>query len=1123
MLPSCRRRLASIFAIACGLALPGAAAPAWALEECRLLRQPDIQGDHIVFVYGGDLWTVGRTGGVAARLTTSEGIERFPKISPDGRTVAFTAEYDGNIDAYTVPIDGGEPRRLTWHPDPDLVAEWYPDGSAILIRSSRASPTRRYDRFFSVPAAGGFETLLPLPTAGYATFSADGHKIAYVSPSYDNRTWKRYRGGNAPEIWVYDLEHTKAEKITDWDGPDEWPMWYRDVIYYASDRGGRVVNIWAYDLKTKSHRQVTKFDEYDVKWPSIGGDAIVFENGGDLHILDLPGEKVTKVRVLVPDDKPGVRAELRNVAKWIGGWEISPSAKRAVIEARGDLFTVPAEKGDVRNLTRTPGSRERDPAWSPDGKWIAYLSDASGEYEIHVIGSDGKTPDRQVTHGGGTFRYPPRFSPDSKRIAFSDKSGAIWWCDVESGHVTKVDKSDYGEMFDYVWSGDSRFIAYSRPGVNQMSRVMLYSTETGKVTPVSSGMFDDVNPAFDPAGDNLYFVSRRTLNPRFGAFQNDFQFSATDRIYATPLRASVASPVAPQSDEEKGEEKADKDKDKDKDKEKDKDSKEPKDSKDAVKGEAGEKSGGKGAAKDEASTKPWVIDLDVVGTRVAEVPVEPALYAGLQAFKGKLVYLRLEEPTAGGDGDGGPNASIRTYDLEKRKEATVISGVNAGYSASKDGSKILYRAHDTFGIIDLAEGKKSGDGKIETGGLQAIVDPRQEWMQMFNEAWRLERDFYYDPAMGGIDWKAIGERYRKLVPYVAHRADLNYILGEMIAELSTSHAYVGGGDAPQASHTDVGLLGADYELDAKSGRYRVATIYADRDWNSETAAPLGEPGLDVRQGDYLLEVNGRPLKAPQNVFAAFEGTTGKQTTLTVGASPDDPKPRTLTVVPVASERSLRYTAWVRTNREKVAKATGGRIGYIHVPDTAIGGIQEFTKQYYPQVGKEGLVVDERFNSGGFIPDFFINRLRQTTWVAWSTRDGEAFRTPGTSIDGPKCILINEYAGSGGDAFPYFFKMMGIGPIIGKRTWGGLVGISHNLPLVDGGAVTMPDFGMWDPHTGAWAVENHGVDPDMEVENAPDLMAAGHDPQLERAIDYVLDELKKNPPKKPQRPQYKVQK
>ncbi|HEV2105937.1 MAG TPA: S41 family peptidase [Candidatus Eisenbacteria bacterium] len=1081
-------------ALAAAFACVLLAGPAAALEDCRLMRMPDIEGDRIAFVYAGDLWTVARAGGVAERLTSHEGQELFPKFSPDGRTIAFTAEYDGNVDAYTIPTTGGEPKRLTFHPGPDRVAEWWPDGQSILIRSSRASYVQRYDRFFRIPVNGGFEQMLPLPTAGYASLSADGRQIAFVSPSYDNRTWKRYRGGNAPNIWVYDFEHNTSECITkDWDGPDEWPMFHGRTIYYCSDRGGRTANLWAYDLDAKTQRQVTHFTDYDVKWPSIGSDAIVLENGGWLYVMDLPSEQLHKISVQVPDDKPATRAELRAVDHWMNGMDLSPSGKRAVIEARGELFSLPAEKGDVRDLTNTPGARERDPVWSPDGRWIAYLSDRSGEYQLHVCGADGRTPDRQVTHEAATFRFGPAWSPDSKKLAFSDKTHRLYWCDVASGKVTLVAYDEWSEIHDYAWSPDSKWLAYTTHTGAGMGVIRLDALDTGHSTAVTDGLTDDSSPVFDPQGRYLFFVSRRTFRPEFGTFELDFQFSATDKLYAMSLRDTTASPVAPQSDEEGGEAAGGDDKGKD----------------GPDKGKAD-----KPAKAAESATH---IDLAGLGQRVAELPVPAGRYAGLAAAKGKLFFLSQSEAP---DENGDAPTSIRFFDLDKREDKTVLSGVDPQFAVNKDGTKVLYRKGGTVGIVDAAEKQKVGDGKLATGDMLAWVDPKAEWLQMFNEAWRLERDFYYDPAMGGLDWNAIGERYRQLVPYVAHRADLNYILGELIGELSTSHSYVGGGDFPDVPHVNVGLLGVDWDLDAASGCYKFAKIYRQRDWNSSVAAPLGEPGILVREGDLLLAVNGRPVRSPENVYAAFTGTAGHQTTIRVGTSANDPHARTYTVVPIASENTLRYVDWVHANWEKVQQATGGRVAYIHVPNTATGGIQEFSKGFYPQVDKQGIIVDERFNSGGFIPDFFVERLERTTWTYWAERDGQSFRTPSASIDGPKCILTNEYAGSGGDAFPLYFRMQKVGPIIGKRTWGGLVGISHSLPLVDGGAVTMPDFGIYSPD-GKWIVENHGVDPDIEVENTPDALVSGHDPQLERAIQYELEQLQQNPPKRTPHPPYKV--
>jgi len=1077
------------FVLASLAALVLTAPPARALEDARLMRQPDIQGNTIVFVHAGDLWSVPRTGGVAARLTSHEGLEQLPKISPDGRTVAFTAEYDGNTDLYTVPITGGEPTRLTWHPGVDQVAEWYPDGKTILFRSSRAMAPRRGSQFWKVAATGGLEEKLKLPTAGYASWSADGTQLAFVAPSYDNRTWKRYTGGNAPDIWLYDFAKNDSYKLTDFAGVDEWPMWHGSRVYYTSDQGGRRTNLWVYDTKDKSRRQVTNFTDYDVKWPSVGSDALVFENGGHLYVMDLPGEHASKIQMLVPDDKPATRAEQRNVAKWITEFDLSPSAKRVVLAARGDIFTVPAEHGDPRNLTNSPASRERDPAWSPDGKWVAYISDKTGEMEYWVVPSDGGGPARQVTKNGATFRFGARWSPDSKKLAFTDKTYSVWWADVASGRTTKVDQGETGEIRDLAWSPDSKWLAYTRPGGSFLTQVRVYGIESGRTANVSGDMSEDFSPAFDPKGRWLYFVSRRTFAPSYGQFELDFHFTGTDKIYAASLVDTMGRPTPPRSDEESA----------------------------AAAKDDEEKKDDKKKKKDDDDAKALRMDLDGLSNRVAELPIPAGRYGGLNAFDDHLVYAQLKGEI---NQDGPPaDVTLHSFSLEDQEDKVVIDGVSGSFGVSKDGKKVLYKKDQQFGIVGIDKENKVGDGKVATTTLMTVVDPRAEWRQMFDEAWRLERDFYYDPKMGGLDWKAIGESYRALVPYAGHRSDMNYILGELIGELSTSHAYVGGGDYPDLPKAPAGLLGVDWQV--AGDRYKFAKIYRVRDWNADVEAPLGVPGVNVQEGDVLLTVNGRDVRTSTNVYEPFVGTVGKRTRITVSSAGDATASRAFWVTPIADELTLRLTDWVDGNRAKVDKATGGKVAYVYVPDTATPGIQWFSKQYYPQVEKDGIIVDERFNGGGFIPDFFVERLQRRTWSYWSSREGKSFRTPSTGIDGPKTMIINEYAGSGGDCLPYYFRKAELGPIIGKRTWGGLVGISHDLPLVDGGVVTMPDFGFWDVE-GKWAVENHGVDPDVEVENFPHLMARGEDPQLERAIRYTLDELKAHPVVRPARPPYKVQ-
>jgi tricorn protease len=1072
-----------------------------AAEEGRLLRTPDIHGDQVVFVYAGDLWTVNRAGGEAMRLTVHDGLERLPKFSPDGQWIAFTGVYDGNPDVYVMPATGGEPRRLTFHPGNDEVVEWSPDGKEVYFRSRRLSPTYRYNRMFHVPVTGGFPEVFPLPICERITFSPRGTDlVAYTELNREYRTWKRYKGGTAEEIWLYDFKAGKSERITDWEGTDQFPMWHGDVIYFNSDRDREKLNLHAYDTKTKTVTPLTDFSEYDVKWPSLGGDAIVFENGGWLYVVDLPGGTPVKIDVQIHTDAIHARPAVTNVARQIQGSSISPSAKRVVFAARGELFTVPAEKGDVRQLTATPGVFERYPAWSPDGKWVAYFADATGEYELYVKAQDGSGEPRQVTRGGHSFRYQPVWSPDSKQILFADQTWSLFLADVESGKVTLVDKSEVTDIEGYVWSPDSRWVAYAKSDENDYPAVWVYSVKGAKKERVTGSLYPDYSPSFDPEGKYLYFLSDRHFNPTFNAYAFEYVLQDATGIYALALTKDTPQPFPPESDEEEPA--------------KDDDQKDDKKAKSEKKG----KDEKRDAEKEDAAEVTVEIDFDGLMGRVSEFPMSPGGLVHLTAAKGKLFFL--ETGAFEDDDDEGPGGRnvLKFFDTEEREVKTALAGIN-NYELTPDGTKVLYAAGPRYGIADAAEDQSMSDGKLDTGGLEAMVDPRAEWAEMFRDAWRLERDFFYDPDMHGLDWDAMYERYQPLIPHVRHRDDLNYVIGELIGELSTSHAYVGGGDYPDVPRVGVGLLGAVYAPDSRSGLYRFASIYRDSDWDGDVIAPLAQPGIEVKEGDYLLEVNGRPVTTAENIYAAFQNTAGKQITILVNDQPGAKGAREYTVEPVGDEYPLAYETWVEGNRRRVYEASDGRLAYIHMPDTAIDGVKRFSRDFYAQSDKSGLILDGRYNSGGFIPDYVIDRLNRVFLGLWSRREGRDFRTPGAIIQGPKVCVTNAWAGSGGDAIPYFFREAKLGPVVGTRTWGGLVGISHGIRLMDGGRVTMPNFGFWIPGKG-WQVENHGVDPDYEVLNLPEKVMAGGDPQLEKAIELALEELKKAPAA-PKRPQYPV--
>jgi tricorn protease len=1097
------------------------------MPDARMLRFPDVSADKIVFVYAGDLWTVPKGGGLARKLSSPKGQELFPKFSPDGRTIAFSGNYDGNTDVYIMPADGGTPKRLTHHPAADSVVEWYPDGKHILYRSQMISPSYRFNRFFKQSIDGGLPETLPLPYGELATFSPDANQMVFQAISTEFRTWKRYRGGMASDLWLYDFAKNTSEKLTDFEGTDSVPMWHKNTIYFLSDRDEhKKLNIWALDLETRKTQQITRFTEYDVKWPSIGPDAIIFENGGRLHLLDLVSEISQPVSIQVPADLPEVRTKLKDVSKYIQDFSLSPSGKRALFEARGEIFTVPQKYGSVRNLTNTSSVAERSPAWSPDGKYVAYFSDRTGEYELYIRSADPAgvwRTEKQVTTDGSAFRYQPVWSPDSKKIAFSDKTGSLFIVEIEQGKPELVDKDEWSTMASYAWSPDSRWLAYSKNMINYNSAIMIYDTVERKTRQVTSAYYADAEPVFDPEGKYIFFHSNRSFTPVYGDMDSTWIYPNSTEIYVATLRKDLTSPLAPRSDEEKVEKEK-----KQKKEEQKKEEKEPNDVVEDVNAVEVAEEEVKAEDKGKKKPEPVIIDFNGFEQRVMKLPIDAGILRSLRPVKGKLVFCRYLP--AGAVKPDEPSGTVLYYDIEDREEKIVISGID-GFEISADGKKIIYKSKSTYGIIDLAEGKDVGDGKISTDKLKTWVNPREEWQQIFNEAWRIERDYFYDPNMHGLDWKAIKKRYEMLLPYVVDREDLNYVIGEMIAELNASHTYVRGGDTEDAQRISVGLLGCDFQLDKEHNVYRISKIYGGAPWDAEVRSPLRqpasmdpeEPAVDVNEGDYLLAVNGQKPDTSEDPWAAFQGLAGEVVMLTISSKPDanltDPcQVRQVIIEPSYSEFRLRNLAWIESNRLKVQEATGNRAGYIYVPDTSRNGQNELVRQFTPQRDKEALIIDERFNSGGQIPDRFIELLNRPIYNYWARRDHHDWQTPFIAHTGPKVMLINGWSGSGGDAFPYYFRKAGLGPLVGTRTWGGLIGISGNPQLIDGGFVTAPTFGFWNTE-GNWDVEGYGVDPDYKIENAPHEMVAGRDPQLEKAIEVILNTLEKQPPRKPRKPPY----
>ena len=1056
-----------------------------------LMRNPTLSKTQIVFSYAGDLWTVSRDGGEATRLTTGVGTETNPLFSPDGNWIAFTGEYDGNIDVYVIPATGGIPRRLTYHPGADNVVGWTPDGKQIVFASGRSSDTGRTAQLFTIAVNGVFPTVEPLPSAYEGSFSADGTRLAYVPIGRAFQAWKRYRGGRATPIWIANLSDSSVEKLPRTDSNDFQPMWIDKTIYFLSDRSGSV-SLFSYDTGSKKVTQVIPNSGLDIKSASAGPDAIVYEQFGSINLYDLKTAKTKKVNITVNADMPGVRAHYEKVAARISNGGLSPTGARAIFEARGEIISVPAEKGDVRNLTNTTGAAERDPAWSPDGKWIAYFSDESGEYQLYLRSQNAQGEIKKINLGNPpSFFYNPVWSPDSKKIAYTDKRLNLWYVDIEKGTPIKIDTARRGNGFNQNWSPDSRWISYTKPLASWYTAIFVYSTEEGKSHQITDGLSDAQSAQFDKGGKYIYFTASTDIGPGvFGFDMSSYSHQSTRSVYVCVLRKDLPSPIAPESDEEKVAE--------------DKPAADP----NAAKPAEGAPATPPPAARPQGPKPipPVNIDFDKIGQRILALPIPTRTYGPLIAGKPNTFYILEATP-------GGQGGTVQRYDLEKRKLDKVIDGITS-FDLSANGEKMMFRQGQNWFIASTVQPIRPGEGKIKTEDMEVYVDPRAEWDQMYRETWRIERDFFYDPNHHGLNLKDAQAKYESFLESLQDRSDLNYLFDEMLGELTIGHLYVRGGDIANPNRVPGGLLGADYKIE--NGRYRFAKIYDGENWNPELRAPLTQPGVNVQEGEYLIAVKGHNLTSNDNIYALFEETANKQTVIKVGPNPDGTGSREVTVVPIANEGGLRNRAWVEGNRRKVEKLSGGKLAYVYLPDTAQGGYTYFNRYYFSQLDKQGAVVDERFNGGGSAADYIIDYLKKPLMSYWAVRDGEDYREPFGVMPGPKAMIINEYAGSGGDLMPWMFRHEGIGPLIGKRTWGGLVGIGGYPVLMDGGTVTAPHFGFYSPE-GKWEIENHGVSPDIEVEMDPKAWREGHDPQLERAVDVVMDSLKKNTPKKPDRP------
>ena len=1042
-----------------------------AKDNARLLRFPDINNNLIAFVYAGDIWTVNSDGGEAKRLTSHKGLELFPKISPDGKWIAFSAQYSGSRQVYVMPVDGGKPRQLTYYNDVGMMPprggfdhitlDWTPDSKNILFRANRTPYGKRNGKYFKISIEGGLEEPLFIPEGGFGVYSPGAEKICYTPISREFRTWKRYKGGRAADLWIYDLKKNHSERLTEFPGTDQIPVWHENKIYFASDRD-LTLNLYSYDLNKKKTEQITHHEEYDVMWPSGSNGKIVYENGGHLYKYNLNTKENEKVTIHINFDNPNIIPYYKNVKENIHSQNISPKGNRAIFDARGDIYTVPKENGMIRNLTQSQGIRDIYPSWSPDGKYISYVSDKTGEYEIYLLENKEDAEPKQITFNSEAWKYKPKWSPDGKYLLYSDRTLKVKLLNVESGDEKVITNALRHEIRDCRFSPDSKWVAYSKSSKNGNDAVWVYNIETGKNHKLTGDVFDDNSPLFSLNGEYIYFLSKRDFNLSFSDFEFNYVYNDATRIYALALTEESPKLFEYKSDEVKPL-------------------------------EAGKKNNGNNKNQDVSIN----IDFENINNRIMAFPMKAGNYYNLRAVEDGILYAKQNE--------------IHRYLISEEKDQTILSGAR-GAILSADKKHILYRAGSDFGITDLSPNQKTGEGKLDLSNMEMKIHPRKEWNQIFRDGWRIFRDYFYVENLHDVDWRNVFEKYKKLLPHVSHRADLDYILGEMIAESNTGHCYVNYGDFERVDRVETGLLGARLKADEETGRFFISKIYGGENWNSNRRSPLTVQGVDVQEGDYLISIDGHEIKTDENPYKYLENTVGKVIKITVNDKPGKNGTQTYKIKPIDSEISLMYHDWVESRRKMTEKMSDGKLGYIHVPNTSVAGNRELFRGMYAYHHKQGLIIDDRYNGGGFIPDVMADLLDRETLSYWHRRGLKPSKTPSIAHDGPKAMLINHYSSSGGDAFPYYFKKKDLGKLIGTRTWGGLVGMSGNASLVDGGYIAVPRFGIFN-EKGEWIIEGVGVHPDIQVIDTPHLVAKGQDPTLEKAVEVLMKKLEENPPEK----------